>query len=221
MNVYLISGSYTMTGFEKNVMEELKKDLDDANQLSFVPTDFSDIEKNRERCEKTIKWFKEHNISFDSVHIIDDSISDIAAKKIMAKSNIIFLNGGDTLKQMEGINKKNIRDVFKNNVKNIIGMSAGAINMAKTVLVARDIEDNIPETMQYPGIGVTDINIEPHCEFDNIDHWKDLLEASKINKIYCMRDNCSIIIRNGKPKFLGNYCIINKGKVEYSNIDNE
>ena len=221
MNVYLISGSYTMTGFEKNVMEELKKDLDDVNQLSFVPTDFSDIEKNRERCEKTIKWFEEHNIYFDSVNIIDDSISDITAKKIIAKSNIVFLNGGDTLKQMEGINKKNIRDVFKNNVKNIIGMSAGAINMAKTVLVARDIEDNIPETMQYQGIGVTDINIEPHCEFDNIDHWKDLLEASKINKIYCMRDNCSIIIRNGKPKFLGNYCIINKGKVEYSNIDNE
>ncbi len=221
MNIYLISGSYTMTGFQEDVITELKKDLDDKNELCFIPTDFSDAENNHKRCEKIVKWFEKHDISFDSVNIIDDSISNITAKKIIDKSNIAFFNGGDTLKQIEGINRKNIKDAFINNTKNIIGMSAGAINMAKNVLVARDIEDNIPNTMQYPGIGVTNINIELHCEFDNVEHWKDLLEASKINKIYCMKDNCSIIIRNGKPKFLGNYCIINKGKVEYSNIDNE
>ena len=166
-------------------------------------------------------WFKEHNIYFDSISIIDDSLSNAEAKAIIDKSNIVFLNGGDTLKQIESINKKKIRHIFNSSPKTIIGMSAGAINMAKTVLVAKDVEDDIPDTIQYPGIGVTDINVEPHCDFNNTDHWNDLLEASNINKIYCMTDNCSIVIKNEKPKFLGNYCIIDRGKIEYSNINNE
>ena len=220
MRAYLISGSYTMKGFQKNVMNELKKDLSEENSLCFIPTDFDDIEKNIDRCKKIVSWFNKSNIEFKHVYIIDNIIKTKEAKELIKKSNVIFLNGGDTLKQIKGINSKKIKEVLNDNSKVIIGMSAGAINMAKTVLIAKDVEDNIPETMQYDGIGVTDINIEPHCDFKNREHWKDLLDASEINKIYCMKGNCSIIIRDNKTKFLGNYCIINNGEIEYNNIKN-
>ena len=222
MRSFLISGSYTMNGFNNDVMMEFKKEMskiNDLKKLCFIPTDFSDIKKNKERCRKIQKWFKKHNIIFDDVFIIDDSVSNDEACIIINSSNVIFLNGGDTLMQIDGLNKKNIRNKISSFSKIIVGMSAGAINMAKNVLITKDEDDNIPETMLYPGIGVTNINVEPHCDFSDKNHWNDLIEASKINKIYCMTGNCSIIVDGDKEKVLGNYCIICNGRIIYNNID--
>lgn len=216
-NIYIISGSYTKRYFEKDFIEELKKELNDNNILCFIPTDFADIEKNKERCVKMSGWFEQEGIVFKKKNIIDYSVNEKEAENMIKESNLIFLNGGDTLKQIEGINKLNIANTIKNKGQNVVGMSAGAINLAKRVVVARDIEDNIPETQVYKGIGLSDINIEPHCDFEDNNHWNDLLEASKINKIYCMVDNCSIIIKDNKIKYFGNYCIIENGKIIFDN----
>lgn len=216
-NIYIISGSYTKRYFEKDFIEELKKELNDNNILCFIPTDFADIEKNKERCVKMSGWFEQEGIVFNKKNIIDYSVNEKEAENMIKESNLIFLNGGDTLKQIEGINKLNIAKTIKNKGQNVVGMSAGAINLAKRVVVARDIEDNIPETKVYKGIGLSNINIEPHCDFEDNNHWNDLLEASKINKIYCMVDNCSIIIKDNKIKYFGNYCIIENGKIIFDN----
>ena len=100
-------------------------------------------------------------------------------------------------------------------------MSADAINLAKKVVITKDEENNIPETMIYEWVGVTDINVEPYCEFEKVKHWHDILETSKINKIYWMDDNCCIIQEESKIEILGNYRILNDGKVEFSNLANK
>ena len=44
--------------------------------------------------------------------------------------------------------------------------------MAKNVAIARDIDDNIPDHSFYKGIGLVDINIEPHFDLNNTIHNK-------------------------------------------------
>ena len=215
--VYMLSGSYTKRVFPEDVMKDLNEELNEEPTLAFIPSNFNDHENNLNRVNKTIQMFENSNVKFNTGYLIDNAITKEEAIKIMKKSDVVFLTGGNPLEQIDGINNLDIRVAIKEYGKIIVGMSAGSMNMASKVLQSKDEEEDIPETVVYDGIGLTNINIEPHCDFDNKEHWQDLLEASKINKIYCMVDNCSIVIKNKETKINGNYCIINDGKIEFDN----
>lgn len=217
-SIYLISGSYVKEGFPQDISDCMKEEINDNYSFCFIPTKFDEIDKNNERCNKILTWFKDKDILFKKYFVIDDRLTSEEAINIIKESDVIFLTGGDTLRQIDGINKLKIKDVLHNSGKVIIGMSAGAINMAKNVVLTKDIEDNIPETCFYEGIGVTDINIEPHCDFSDKEHFNDLLEASKKSKIICMKDNCSIKIKDNETEIFGNYSIINNGIIIYDNL---
>ena len=215
--VYMLSGSYTKRVFPEDVMKDLNEELNEEPTLAFIPSNFNDHENNLKRVNKTIQMFKNSGVKFNIGYLIDNEVTTEKAIEVMKKCDVVFLSGGNPLEQIEGINNLNIRNAIREYGNIIVGMSAGSMNMADKVLLAKDEDENIPETIVYDGIGLTNINIEPHCDFDNKDHWEDLKEASKINKIYCMVDNCSIVIKNKEIKTNGNYCIINDGKIEFDN----
>ena len=215
--VYMLSGSYTKRVFPEDVMKDLNEELNEEPTLAFIPSNFNDHENNLIRVNKIIQMFENSNVKFKTGYLIDNAITKEEAIKIMKKSDVVFLTGGNPLEQIDGINNLDIRVAIKKYGKIIVGMSAGSMNMASKVLLAKDEEEDIPETVVYDGICLTDINIEPHCDFENKEHWQDLLEASKINKIYCMVDNCSIVIKGSETKIYGNYCIINNGEIEFDN----
>ena len=219
--VYMLSGSYTKRVFPEDAMNDLNEELKKESTLAFIPTNFDDHDNNLERVNKIIQMFKNSNVEFKEGYLIDNQVTKEEAIEIMKKSDVVFLTGGNPLEQIDGINNLDIRDAIKEYGKIIVGMSAGSMNMASKVLLAKDEEEDIPETVVYDGIGLTDINIEPHCDFENKEHWQDLLEASKINKIYCMVDNCSIVIKGSETKIYGNYCIINNGEIEFDNRNDE
>ena len=132
-------------------------------------------------------------------------------------SNIIFLLGGDTLKQIKSIKYYSLIKYIKNETKIIVGISSGAINMAERVVLAKDIEDNIPNLSIYKGIGITNINIEPHCDFNNKIHWKDLEEASLYTNLIIMHDDSYIIIDGNIIKYYGHYIEMKNKNISYNN----
>ena len=121
-----------------------------------------------------------------------------------------------------GINSKNIsialwiKPLSSLNNKIVIGMSAGAINMAKKVVLAKDPDDNILELSIYEGLGLTDINIEPHCDFSNKEHWKELEKASEINEIVVMNDDAYIIC-DDDISYYGTYLILKNKEIFVDN----
>lgn len=72
-------------------------------------------------------------------------------------------------------------------------MSAGSINMAKRVILGKDIELSI-----YDWIGLVDINIEPHLDSESKEHMKDIYEVSQYSVIYGIYDNTFIKITTKK-----------------------
>lgn len=159
--------------------------------------------------------FAEKNIKFENVYIIDYRLTESKMKRNINSSNIVFILGGNTLKQMEYINKYNLKNAIKNENHILIGVSAGAINMAKKVVLAKDLSDDIPSLSIYEGIGVSDYNIEPHCDFNDNIHFKDLIEASFYTNLIVMNENCFIIINDKNKKIYGDYFYIKKGNIYY------
>ncbi|MEI5907962.1 Type 1 glutamine amidotransferase-like domain-containing protein [Bacillus spongiae] len=95
----------------------------------------------------------------------------------------------------------------------IIGISTGSINKAKKVVLAKDINDNIPPLSIYDGIGLVDINIEPHIDSARKKHIEeDIYEATRFITIYGVYDNSFIKIVNDKMDIFGTY-------IKYENIE--
>jgi peptidase E len=147
--------------------------------------------------------FRNNDIVFNQVHIIDDRITKEKAVQYIEKADIIWLAGGDTLKQIAYIKEYNLIMDLQNRDGITIGMSAGSMNMAKRVVLAKDIDDNIPELSIYDGIGLVDINVEPHLDSASEEHMKEIYEASKYTTIYGIYDNSFIKIVNDTMDIYG------------------
>lgn len=215
--IFMISGSFRSLEFPEDISFYLKKYFNDKMVITFIPAEFENELENEKFANKLLKCFEDINIFFTKVSLITSKMTRQRMKEIINESDIVFLLGGDTLKQNDYLNEYNLKPFIRNK-QIIIGISAGAINMAKKVVLAKDVEDNIPELSIYDGIGLCDINIEPHCDFNNEEHLRDLKEASMANKIVVMHDNASILIDDEKIKYFGDYLILDKGTFYHNKV---
>lgn len=210
-----MSGSLKTNEIPNKIINFLNKNIKKVNNISFVTSTFEDCEKNDHYVEKMIKSFAEKNIKFKNIYIIDSRLTEDEMKNNINSSDIVFILGGNTLKQMEYINKYNLKKAINNEKHILMGVSAGAINMARKVVLAKDLSDDIPSLSIYEGIGVSDYNIEPHCDFNDNVHFKDLIEASFYTNLIIMNDNCFIIVNNKSKKIYGDYFYLKKGNIYY------
>ena len=144
MKYVLMSGSFTRMEIYQEIIDFLNKYSLNNKNIAFITADFSDYSGNDKYIKKLIKLFNDKKFIFNSVYIIDNRIDSYEMKKHIKDSDIVFLLGGDTLKQIKFINKYKLKNIIKEKNKVVIGMSAGSINMAKKVVLARDIDDGIP-----------------------------------------------------------------------------
>lgn len=217
MKAVLISGSYTKKEIANDIINFINLNITVEKNISFVASEFDKQEDNDRSVNNLLNEFEKKNLIFSNYYIIDSRYSKESMIDNITKSNIIFLLGGDTLEQIKKIKEYNLDKYIKDDNKIIIGISAGAINMAKRVVLAKDIEDNIPNLSIYEGIGITDINIEPHCDFYNKIHWQDLIEASMYTNLVVMHDDVYIIIDDNKINYYGHYINLCKGKIFFEN----
>lgn len=204
---YLLSGIDRKLGFYKKTAEYLKKDIKDNSIITFISSTFYNIEKSNKHYNGMLNYFKNIEINFKETYLIDSEVSIEEAKNMIDKSDIVFIMGGDTLEQIKNIKEYDLIPNLINREGITIGISAGSINMADDVVLARDINDNIPDHSFYKGIGLVDINIEPHFDFNNLEHNQDIIEISKNNEIICLPDESFIRIENNKKEFVGDYYI--------------
>ena len=215
---YLLSGIDKYNEFYETQKIYLKKDIKQNSVITFIASTFSETEKNKAYYTKFIDYFKNIDITFKETYLIDNNVSKDIAKNYIDKSDIIFIMGGDTLREIKDIKKYNlILNLVKRNGITI-GVSAGSINMAKNVALAKDIDDNIYDHSFYKGIGLVDLNIEPHFDFNNLNHNKDIIEISSNNKIICLPNESFIRIENNDVEIIGDYYIFDSSGITLNDI---
>lgn len=198
---YFFSGFDPAKGFTSEIANNLKRDFIDPNLLLFIASTPSGHEKSERYANGTKHWFEQAGICFKEHQLIDDRVDIAQALDWTKSASCIYLLGGDTLAQISFIEHNGLIDAIRNSNAVIMGLSAGAINMAKTSLCSKD-SDN-PETVMYEGIGVADMTIEPHFSATNSELISELKLIAKQRPIYAMCDDSAIIVRGDLITYLG------------------
>lgn len=208
---YLFSDISKEQGFNEIQREYLKKDIKNNDTIVFIATTFDDYEKNDLYYNNLIKHFKNIDITFNKAYLIDNRVDKDLAKDYILKSNIIFLMGGDTKKQIDSVKEYDLFEILKSKEGIILGVSAGSMNQSSRVVYKNDYNNYVIE--DYEGLGYIDINIYPHLDFNNIDYLKEVFEVSNYTKTVALPNDSFIRIENNNIDFVGEYYIIQNSKI--------
>lgn len=204
MRVSILTSGFP-NGFTDDFIECVKQYYNNNGSFVFIASDFEGHSKTDIHKNGFLRMFKDKGIVFNEVYIIDNRIKREKAVQYIEKADLIWIGGGDTLKQIAYLKEYKLISALKSRQGFTIGMSAGSINMAKRVVLAKDISDNIAELTIYEGIGLVDINIEPHLDSASEEHMKDIYEAAQFTTIYGLYDNAFIKIVNDDVDIYGTY----------------
>lgn len=208
---YLFSDISKEQGFNEIQREYLKKDIKNNDTIVFIATTFDDYEKNDLYYNNLIKYFKNIDITFNKAYLIDNRVDKDLAKDYILKSNIIFLMGGDTKKQIDSVKEYDLFEILKSKEGIILGVSAGSMNQSSRVVYKNDYNNYVIE--DYEGLGYIDINIYPHLDFNNIDYLKEVFEVSNYTKTVALPNDSFIRIENNNIDFVGEYYTIQNSKI--------
>lgn len=208
---YLFSGIDKINGFTEEQAKSLQKDIKSNSIITFIASDFDNIEKTDKNKNALISFFNKIGINFKCEYLVDKRISKKEAKELLNKSDIVFLMGGDTYKEMQSINEYNIKeDIISRNL--IIGVSAGSLNQSKNVVFLDEYQDN--KIVNYEGLGIVNFNIYPHLDFKNIEFLKEVFTVSNTVPLIALPNESFIRCENGNIEYHGDYY-----KVENETID--
>ena len=199
----------------KDLIEQLKKNVSKFDNLLFICSDPYAYEKNEEFAKTIEKSLSLSGIKFNYSDLLD-SRNWLFTKSLVNNSDLIILLGGDPLCQMDFFNSIELKNKLKGFKGCIMGISAGSINLANKVYCSAD--DDIPNTSRYKGLGLTDISIEPHFDKENSDRINNiLLNDSKTSPFIALENESFIVINDNGISLYGDgyyFCEGNYKKVE-------
>lgn len=201
-------------------VDNLKKHISEGKNFVFIASNPTTYTINDSYAGLTFESFNISGFKFENLQIVDER-TDSDLEKIIKNASIVFLAGGNTLNQMEYFNRINLSKILKKYTKIIIGQSAGALNLATEVYCSPEDEDELEEKRYFKGLGLTNINIEPH--FKNSPHFgeenileKTLLEDSKNKPFIAITDGSYIIDNESSQTLYGEGYLFTNGS--YSQI---
>ena len=133
---YFFSGFDRENGFSSNIAESLRENITDRKSLVFIASNPCGHERTDFHIGYQTNWFNNSGIMFEAIYILDDRKTEAECAVIINNASAIFLCGGTTLLQIEFIQKNNLVPLLRKFNGTIMGMSAGAINMADYSVIA-------------------------------------------------------------------------------------
>ena len=205
---------------DKNgLVKQLKQYLKGYKKIVYIAADSKDREKVISYSKLLFEALKLSGIEFENYYVIDDTTKE-NAQEYIENADLIFLSGGDTYIEMQFFNEINLKELLALFNGVIIGQSAGSINMATDVFNSPEEQEN-SEPIYFGGLGLTDINTEPHFVldangFDDNELYQRnyILAESFKRKIYALCDTSHILIDNNEEIMYGESYIIQNGVIE-------
>ena len=213
--------TYIFSSFDKDirfneVANYFKNDMVLYKNIVFIPANFENMEKVNGYANIDVSWFKEIGINLNEITVLNDTMTKEEMFRSIENADIIFLMGGNTLKQNDFLMKNDLKPIIKTFKKVVIGISAGAINLSNISLCSKDEEDGVEKTITYEGIGRINYTIEPHFDIDNkILLQNELYPLSEKMTIYGLPNNTGVRIIDSNFEILyGDFYKISNNEVE-------
>lgn len=148
------------------IVDHLKEYLNRYNKVVFVASDINNPhELVLDYANVFFDSMKMVGITFLEYFILDGMNKDKTYEYING-ADLIFLCGGSTYNQHLFFKEINLKSLLKDYDGIIMGQSAGALNMAFNVFNSPEEVENY-EPIYFDGLGLTEINIEPHFVLDD------------------------------------------------------
>lgn len=213
MSTYILTSMFA-NGFSGNIAELLNQKITKRNKFAFVASEFEMIHaKTDGYCSFFLNMFEAIGIRFDEICTVDGRMTVEEAKRTVAEADVVWLSGGNTPIQFNYLKKYGLDSIIKNHEGVIIGMSAGAINMAETAICTLSCGHHKQEI--YSAIGCVNISVEPHFDISKVSD--ELVELSKRHLIYGLCDESVIVCSDGKFEFIGEIYRLCDGNIEQVN----
>lgn len=211
----------TKIDMSNNFYNNLKNSIKEFGKLVFIANDSSLYEENDINANFLANAFKKQMTEFKNVIVLDNR-NKIQAKEHLENADLIFLQGGkldcqiDFLREIGFINIK-----LKENCV-IVGQSAGAMNLCKTVYYYPEVDEEIRDDRFQNGLGFCDLVIIPHFNLENGNEYclgnfnllNDFFIPDSKGRVFFALTNGSYIIKDGYTTILfGESYILQDGKV--------
>lgn len=210
--------SWFSNGLPKKVADLLHNDILEKKSLVTICTrpsgDFV-IEKEEYKMVKD-DWLDAAGIVFDEYHFIDYTIKKEDAQELIKNASVIYLHGGDTHMQGQFIKEYELEAPIKNsNASVIMGMSAGAENMAMNYVCAKSAGwSNAEGVTVHNGIGLDNFAYVAHFVVDDgklIE--RELFPISQDMKIYALCDEATMRIKDDNIDIFGDIYLISDSSI--------
>ena len=209
---YMFSRIDRNKGFNDNQKKYIKEDIKNDMSIIFIASLFDEYERNDTQVKEIINVFKNININFKEVHLIDNRVSKEDAYKYIEKTDIVYLMGGSPQLEMKSIIEYNLFTILRNRDGITIGTSAGAMNQTDRIIYKDDFKNY--ELVDYQGLGFINLNIYPHFDIDNTEYMDEVFEVSKYTRIAGLPNESFIRIKDNDIDFVGKHYFIENGVME-------
>lgn len=202
----LFSG-FPARAFPEPIAKTLQSVLTVRNSLIFVSAWPEEYAQNDRDAAGMHGMFAAWNLAFREFCVIDSRMETGEARRRIQEADCIFLMGGHATQQMQMINALGIADPIRQSAAVILGVSAGASNMAKQAL---DIwESHAP----YDGLGLTDMTIKAHVTAADQALLQTLQEISTAHQlpVIAMADESAVFIMADSTACVGEIRKIENG----------
>lgn len=211
MATSILMSGFDKGGFFETVSTELRKSIADTSTLLFVASTPDDFEKIDEYTQRIFRYFSESGICFDKYKVLDKRMPDGQQQNAITDASCIFLMGGYARVQLAYLKEQKLIDLLRVHQGVIMGLSAGAINMAKRSVIANP---NHPPTSVYEGMDLVAVTVVPH--FDSNKHefiQTEILPLTYDGTIYGLCDDGIIAIEGDTVRHRGTIYELKQGSI--------
>lgn len=203
-----------------SIVDQIKDMLERQNTILYIAASPDDYEKVDSYSKLIFDGFKFSGFDFKNYLILDRRTADLV-KKYVETADLIFLSGGDTFVENEFFKDVKLKELLENYQGIIVGQSAGSINLASNVYNSpEDGNETDIKTIYFDGLGLSNINIEPHFKlnselFDENELYqrRHILNESNTRTIYALCDGAHIIETDGEITVFGESYLIKDGNI--------
>ena len=196
--------------FPEAIAIRLKAELPERECLVFVSAWPADHARNDEDAAGMHGMFAKCGMAFRRFSVIDSRTDKAAASELIREADCIFLMGGHAVQQMQLIREKEIAEAIRQSRAVILGVSAGAYNMAKRAL------DILESRVPYEGLGLTDVTVKAHVREEDRQLLNLLKQISREQRIpiFAMKDNSAIFVAGDDVSCIGEIWLIRDGEIQ-------
>ncbi|MFC0523005.1 Type 1 glutamine amidotransferase-like domain-containing protein [Pontibacillus salicampi] len=199
--------------FPESLRKVLKEDIIDRKSIVMISSNplFYEEDGATERS-----WLDQAGIMFDEYHLINHRVQKEDAQRLIQNASVIFLLGGDILKQNGFLMEYELSDWIKKSSAVVMGASAGAINMSAKWLCSKNLGDEVEVSSVYEGIGLDEFSVLSHFDLENNMELvqRELSPLSEEINIYASNKDCAVRIKGDKIDIIGDVHLITKSKIQ-------